>query len=89
MPRLLYPKKPVHPFWGLGLLIYEDRHVFEKEAPAPTLVGYAYTDGGLLAVVVYLGLGGMLLGLMREKRQSRTLDLLASWVQILLPLWRV
>jgi len=67
VPRLLFPDKLVHPFWGLGYIIYEDQHVYEQEAPAPTLVGYAYLDGGLWTTVLYLGVGGVLLGALRRR----------------------
>lgn len=66
VPRMIYESKAPHPFLGLGRIINPDGHYIETEACAPTLVGYAYADYGLISTVAYLALGGVALGLLRR-----------------------
>ena len=70
IPRFLYPRKPDHPFRGLGYMIYSDFHTFDHETPAPMLIGSALADHGILSLVVYLALAGVFLGTLRRVTAS-------------------
>lgn len=77
VPRLLHPNKQDHPFRAIGHMINADEHVYEREVSAPTLVGSAFADQGLESVVLYLGLGGVVLGLVRRLTTSARAPLYA------------
>lgn len=66
IPRMIYPKKPDHPFRAIGYMIYSDRHVYSTDHAAPTLVGWAYADARLSSTILYLLAGGIVLGLLRR-----------------------
>lgn len=66
IPRFLYPRKPDHPFRGLGYMIYSDFHTFDQETPAPMIMGSAMADRGVVSLVAYLALAGAFLGIMRR-----------------------
>lgn len=65
IPRFLFPRKPDHPFRGLGFMIYSDYHTFPSETPAPTLIGSVMADGGILTMSTYLFLTGIFLSIFR------------------------
>ena len=66
IPRFLYPRKPDHPFRGLGYMIYSDFHTFDQETPAPMIMGSAMADNGIVSLIAYLALAGAFLGIMRR-----------------------
>ena len=57
VPHVVYPDKPVHPFRDIGYLIRENFSSRFDTVYAPTLVGYAWADFGLISVVTYLFFG--------------------------------
>jgi hypothetical protein len=66
IPHVVFPEKPVHPFRDIGELIRENYSSRFDTVYAPTLVGYAWADFGLVSVVTYLFLGAFALGLLRR-----------------------
>lgn len=66
IPRMIYPGKPDHPFRAIGYMVYSDRHVYANDHSAPTLVGWAYSDAGHWSAILYLLMGGVLLGFIRK-----------------------
>jgi len=65
IPYLIYKEKPQHPFRDAGFLMYDIQQSSLSDVSAPTLVGSAYADYGILSTLVYLATYGMLLGLVK------------------------
>ncbi|MHB9111377.1 MAG: hypothetical protein ACYC4D_01935 [Thermoleophilia bacterium] len=65
-------EKPEHPFHAKGYLINTRFMGDELGNDAPTLVGFAFADFGISSVVVYLFVGGWLLGLIRRMGEAST-----------------
>ena len=74
--EFLSAEKPEHPFHAKGELIHEDYIVDEYGNDAPTLVGFAFADSGFWSLVLYLTLGGMMLGAIRKFAVSRNRNVL-------------
>ena len=51
IPRMVWPNKPEHPFHGTGYMISVSGENSEKEASAPSFVGYSLADYGPWGVV--------------------------------------
>jgi hypothetical protein len=66
VPHVVFPDKPVHPFRDIGYLIRENFSSRFDTVYAPTLVGYAWADFGLISVVTYLFFGAFALGWLRR-----------------------
>jgi hypothetical protein len=66
VPGFIYQNKPNHPTHDTGYMIYSDHHSYASDASAFTLVGLAYSDFGVVSVVSYLLVGGLVLGRMRR-----------------------
>jgi len=67
VPRFLYPDKPDHPYRGIDFMMNPEGITYFPEGnDAPTLVGWAFSDGGLGTAVIYLLIGGAVIGTMRR-----------------------
>lgn len=66
VPRYVWSNKPEHPFHARGDLVNEDYVSDEYSNDAPTFVGYAYSDYGVISILLYMFLGGLILGLIRR-----------------------
>jgi hypothetical protein len=77
VPHVVYPDKPVHPFRDIGYLIRENFSSRLDTVYAPTLVGYAWADFGLISVVTYLFFGAFALGWLRRLLSTETTPILA------------
>ncbi|MEP7175164.1 MAG: hypothetical protein ABI860_01350 [Gemmatimonadales bacterium] len=77
VPHLVWPGKPVHPFRDIGYLIRENYSSRLDTVYAPTLVGYAWADFGLISVVTYLFFGAFALGWLRRLVSAGTTPILA------------
>jgi hypothetical protein len=71
VPRFIDPEKPGHPFRAIGFMIYSDFHNYETDTSAPTLVGVAYADKGLISVIGYQFLAGIFLTVLRQLSATR------------------
>ena len=77
VPHVVYPDKPVHPFRDIGYLIRENFSSRFDTVYAPTLVGYAWADFGLVSVVTYLFFGAFALGWLRRLVSADSTPILA------------
>lgn len=66
VPHFLFPTKPAHPFRDTGYLVYDDMRSSVEDVCATTVVGSAYADFGLVSVVFYLGIYGVVIGMLRR-----------------------
>ncbi len=68
VPRFLWPDKPATPLLNIGWLMSVDPRFRGDEFTgyAPTLVGWGFLDYGVAGAVVYLFVGGWLLGKIRR-----------------------
>ncbi|MBF0424564.1 MAG: hypothetical protein HQL66_01910 [Magnetococcales bacterium] len=66
IPRFLWPDKPGHPFHARGDLVDELYLIDRFGNDAPTFAGMAYADAGLASLLVYMSVGGIILGLIRQ-----------------------
>ncbi|MBF0153766.1 MAG: hypothetical protein HQL64_08510 [Magnetococcales bacterium] len=66
IPRFVWSDKPSHPFHARGDLVNEFYRIDQYGNDAPTLVGMAFADAGLQSVIIYLFVGGLILGGIRR-----------------------
>ncbi|HUR96088.1 MAG TPA: hypothetical protein VMY76_16025 [Gemmatimonadales bacterium] len=77
VPHVVFPDKPVHPFRDIGYLVRENYSSRLDTVYAPTLVGYAWADFGLVSVVTYLFFGAFALGWLRRLVSAGSTPILA------------
>ena len=67
VPRVLYPRKPAHPFEGIGIITNFDlKDSSSTETEAPGWAGAAMADGGYYTLVAYILITGIFLGTFRR-----------------------
>ena len=76
VPHVIYKDKPHHPFRAIGDLVYRDFRVSADDVSAVMLVGTAFADYGILSVILYLFLYGVLLGFLRKITTAKNANIL-------------
>jgi hypothetical protein len=80
VPYVVYKNKPQHPFRAIGDLVYKDFRVSAEDVSAVMLVGTAFADYGILSVICYLFLYGVVIGSLRRLTMGHKSNmLLFAW----------